>query len=329
MIAMQHRRREGKYVIYGDGERMPTETMNRAKRLPGLWRQSSENGLKVGYRLQDLRRWMSREDFSSYIRKGLADFGISRSSAYRWMVLSEKLNGLFPNFMVCDAVMRLCDGRGIFAPYRIPEKPALRQASTEQDGKRQDHPQFPYPSRTPLTAAAQAALAGLPDPPAEDKGYESANGWAKSFIKAMNQARARQRAEERAARRTPQKQGDEILRKLNAFAADFGPEEFRNFCEQMDRLFGPRTAGAKVDRQTATAGGKSDVVVQFGAEAQSQLETQTKAEIQSQLEIEGKAETELAYADGEERSPISQSQLGTEGFHRGARRRASGFPIPN
>jgi hypothetical protein len=297
-------------VIYSDGEKMSTETINRAKKLPGLWRQSAENGAKVGYRLQDLRRWMSREDFSSYIRKGLADLGISRSSAYRWMVLSAKLNGLFPNFMVCDAVMQLCDGRGIF-PYRIPEKPAVGQASTEQDGKKQDHP---HPSQTPLTAAALEALAGLPDPPTEDEGYESANAWAKRFIKSMNQARARQQAEERAARRTPQKQGNEILRKLNAFAAEFGPEELGKFYDQMDRHFGPRTAGEKVERQ-ANAGGQSDVGGQFEADAQSGLETQVKAK------------TELASTDGQEHRPISQSQNRTGGDHRRTRRRASGFPI--
>jgi hypothetical protein len=117
------------------------------------------------------------------------------------------------------------------------------------------------------------------------EGYKQANDWARSFIKAMNQARARQRAEKYAARKTAATQEESLLKRLEDFAADFGAEAFENFREQMDRLFGPRKNGTSVDGQATPAGVPSKI------EAQSQLKTESDAETRSARGIQSQVGT--------------------------------------
>jgi hypothetical protein len=93
------------------------------------------------------------------------------------------------------------------------------------------------------------------------------------------------------------------LKKLKNFAADFGAEEFENFREQMDRLFGPRKNGTAVEGQATRTDVQSNV--QSNVEAQSQLKTEFKAE--AAREIQSQLETEPAFADAEAHHPVSQS----------------------
>jgi hypothetical protein len=124
------------------------------------------------------------------------------------------------------------------------------------------------------------------------------------WMAAMNQqARARQRAEKRAAGKIAATQGESLLKKLKNFAADFGAEEFENFREQMDRLFGPRKNGTAVEGQATRTDVQSNI--QSNVEAQSQLKTEFKAE--AAREIQSQLETEPAFADAEAHHPVSQS----------------------
>jgi hypothetical protein len=287
------------------------------RNVADLWRQSADNTLRIGYWLNTLHDLMEPEKFSAYIRDGLADLGISRSSAYRWMVLDKNLQRIFPNSALCDALVRLGDGRGIFAPFRPPDTATLAPAATDiedvaqgndaetlnyKDGESRSKADL---SQIPLTAAAREALAGLPAPPSPKEGYKQANDWARSFIRAMNQARARQRTEECAARKTAATQEESLLKRLEDFAADFGAEAFENFRRRMDHLFGPRRNGTMADGHVTPAGVLSNV------ESQSQLKTESEAEIPSARVSQSQLETEPASAGAKAIRPVAQSQLGT------------------
>jgi hypothetical protein len=195
--------------------------------------------------------------------------------------------------------VRLGDGRGIFAPFRPQDKdndkdkdkaapvPAANDLAGAAQSNNAQNRKADL-SQMPLTAAAREALSVLPAPPSPRDGYKETNDWARSFIKAMNQARARQRAEKCAARKTAATQGESLLKRLEDFAADFGAEAFDNLRERLDRLFGPRHNGAKAEGQATSSGVPSHV------ETQSQLET------------------EPASAEARAIRPADQSQLGTE-----------------
>jgi hypothetical protein len=292
-----------------------SEVVRDAQRnVADLWRQSADNALSIGYWLNTLHQLMDAERFSAYTRDDLAALGISRSSAYRWMVLGKNLQRIFPNSALCDALVRLGDGRGIFAPFRPPDrnndrdKVAPAPAATGLDGGAQsNHAENRKAdlSQMPLTAAAREALSVLPAPPSPREGYEEANDWARSFIKAMNQARARQRAEKCAARKTAATQGESLLKRLEDFAADFGAEAFENFRGQMDRFFGPRNNGTKAEGQATSAGVPSKV------ETQSQLKTESEAEAPSARARQSQVETEPASAGANAVRPAAKSQLGT------------------
>jgi hypothetical protein len=135
--------------------------------------------------------------------------------------------------------------------------------------------------------------------------------WAKNFIKDMNRIRARQRAEKCAARKTAATQEASLLKQLENFAADFGADKFENFCERMDRLFGPRKNGTAVEGQAIRADVQSNVQsnVQSSVEAQSHFKTGSEAE--AARESQSQLETESASVDGEDRHPVSQSQIRT------------------
>jgi hypothetical protein len=304
-----------------------SEVVRDAQRnVADLWRQSADNALSIGYWLNTLHQLMDAERFSAYTRDDLAALGISRSSAYRWMVLGKNLQRVFPNSALCDALVRLGDGRGIFAPFRPldrdndKDKVVPAPAATGLDGAAQsNHAENRKAdlSQMPLTAAAREALSVLPAPPSPREGYEEANDWARSFIKAMNQARARQRAEKCAARKTAATQGESLLKRLEDFAADFGAEAFENFRERMDRFFGPRNNGTKAEGQATSAGVPSKV------ETQSQLKTESEAEAPSARARQSQVETEPASVGAKAIRPAAQSQLGTGNLPPAVRARTS------
>jgi hypothetical protein len=295
-----------------DAEQSLAEDILEAQRnISDLWRKSGDNTLRIGYWLNALHGWMAAEKFSAYTREDLADLGISRSSAYRWMVLDKNLQRIFPNSFLCNALVRLGDGRGIFAAFRVPDKVAPAPAANDLAGAARESKRTGDPSQTPLTPAALEALAGLPAPPREEEGDTKANDWAKSFIKTMNRIRARQRAEQCAARKTAATQEESLLKQLENFAADFGADKFENFRDRMDRLFGPRKNGTAAEGQATPADLQSDVQsnVQSNVEVQSQLKTESEAE--AARESQSQLETDSASADVEQRHPVSQSQIRT------------------
>jgi hypothetical protein len=307
--------------LYGQEPEQEADSVSEAvrdaqRKVADLWRQSADNALCIGYWLNTLHQLMDAERFSAYTRDDLAALGISRSSAYRWMVLGKNLQRIFPNSALCDALVRLGDGRGIFAPFRPQDKDndkdkdkaAPVPVATGLDGVAQsNHAENRKAdlSQMPLTAAAREALAILPAPPSPREGYEETNDWARSFIKAMNQARARQRAEKCAARKTAATQGESLLKRLEDFAADFGAEAFESFRERMDRLFGPRNNGTKTEGQATSAGVPSNVGTQ------SQLKTESEAGTPSARASQSQVETEPASVGARAIRPVAQSQLGT------------------
>jgi hypothetical protein len=281
-----------------------------------LWHESADNSFEIGECLLFLHESLTSEEFSEYMSNDLTDLGISRSTGYRWLVLAAKLEDLFPNYLIVEALMRLTGGRGIFADFRLRDNAPANVAE-------------PDPSETPLTTAAREALAGLRVPPQVEQCDEKAIEWVKSFIRAMNRIRARQRAEKCAAGKTAATQGESLLRKLKDFAADFGAEEFEKFREQMDRFFGPRNNGTKAEGQATSAGVPSNVETQSQLKTESEAGTPSVRASHSQLvplglrptNVDEKSvgltnvfgpETEPASAGAKAIRPVAQSQLGTE-----------------
>jgi hypothetical protein len=149
----------------------------------------------------------------------------------------------------------------------------------------------------------------LPAPPTPKDGYKETNDWARSFIKTMNQARARQRAEKCAAHKTAATQEESLLKRLEDFAAHFGAEAFENFRERLDRLFGPRNNGTKAEGQPTQPGIQSPGV-QF-ADLQSEAQSEVQSEVRSDVETQSKLKTEPASAGSEARPSVAQSPLST------------------
>jgi hypothetical protein len=88
--------------LYGQEPEQEPDVVSEAVRdaqrnVADLWRQSADNALSIGYWLNTLHQWMDAERFSAYTRDDLAALGISRSSAYRWMVLGKNPQRIFPN----------------------------------------------------------------------------------------------------------------------------------------------------------------------------------------------------------------------------------------
>ena len=186
----------------------------------------------MGMYLSGLRLGMPASDFSAYVENDLSRLGISRSTAYRWIVLAQEIRDLFPNPLIPEALVRLTSGRGIFA--------ACSDSDTQpkQDGwGRMEEEVQPLPAR--LTPAAQEALSTLPAPPEEHLGEWRAEAWAASFVQAMKEARARRSAEARAIRKTEAgqaKQRQAFLGKLHDLAASCSPEALRKFREQLNQI---------------------------------------------------------------------------------------------
>jgi hypothetical protein len=208
-----------------------TEIDDIKKNVADLWRESSRNTLQMGMYLESLRLGMSASDFSAYLQNELSRMGISRSTAYRWIVLAQEIRTLFPNRHVYEALVPLTSGRGIFAAC-TDSNAHLQEDWVPLEGMIQ-----PLPAH--LTPTAQEALSMLPAPPEEHLGESQAEAWAASFVKAMKEARARRSAEARAARKTEAgqaKQRQAFLDKLHNLAAGCSPEALREFREQLNQV---------------------------------------------------------------------------------------------
>jgi hypothetical protein len=202
--------------------------------ITDLWRQASRSALEMGVYLSGLRMGMPASDFSAYVENDLSRLGISRSTAYRWIVLAQEIRDLFPNRHIPEALVRLTSGRGIFAA----SSDSNTQPRQEGSGFTKEEVQ-PLPAR--ITPAAQEALSTLPAPPEEHFGQWQAEAWAASFVQAMKEARARRSAEARAARKTEAgqaKQRQAFLSKLHDLAASCSPEALREFREQLNQILG-------------------------------------------------------------------------------------------
>jgi len=186
-----------------------------------LWRQSARNALLLGQHLETLRIGMPAREFSEYVRNDLARMGMSRATAYRFIALKRELKTLFPNVYIHEAVIRLTNGRGIFAASAKGVQPPSAR----------------------LTPAAQDALWALPCPPEEEKGVKEADAWAAAFVQGMKKARARRRTEELAARKTDEgqaKQRQSLLSVLQSLAAGCSPEALREFRDRMNQILDDR-----------------------------------------------------------------------------------------
>jgi hypothetical protein len=215
-----------------------TEIDDIKKNIAGLWRESSRNTLQMGMYLESLRLGMPASDFSAYLGNDLSRLGISRSTAYRWIVLAQELRTLFPNRHVYEALVRLTSGRGIFAAC-TDSNAHLQEDWVPLEGMIQ-----PLPAH--LTPTAQEALSTLPAPPEEHLGESQAEAWAASFVKAMKETRARRSAEARAARKTEAgqaKQRQAFLGKLYNLAASCSPEALRKFRKQLNQILDEHDAG--------------------------------------------------------------------------------------
>jgi hypothetical protein len=239
------------------------------------------NTLHIGTRLKELRGVYGARRFSNFMRR-LPDYGISRSTGYRWMVLAEKLALLFPNSVVCNELMRMIDGRGILTG----------------PGKDRKDPDAVDPAHTVLTPAAREALSALPPIPEQGAKEHESRQWAQKFIKAMNKSRARQRAEERAARRNPEKEQEAILRKLERLAAGSAPEAVAQLRERIQRLFGAH------DGEHDAAASAEEFQSQVGIGAAASNPNASKSTL---------AQPKSLFQANVSQSPaVSQSQVGTE-----------------
>jgi hypothetical protein len=225
------------------------------REIDRLRNEMSGNALKIGTKLKELRGLYTPKRFADFMRKDLfQDHGISRSTGYRWMVLSEKLSDAFPNSIVRDELMRRIDARGIFS----------------EPGKDRKDPDAVDPASATLTSTAREALSTLPAPPAEpasepqgetprqcyDREHPSRN-WARLFIKAMNKARARQRADELQARKNPEREQESILRKLERLAVELNPNDLQAFRNKVDHLLQPQNPSAAQSQFGTEANGKT------------------------------------------------------------------------
>jgi hypothetical protein len=111
-------------AVQGAEQSLAEDILDAPRNISDLWRKSGDNTLRIGYWLNALHKLMDAGKFSAYTREDLADLGISRSSTYRWMVLDKNLQRVFPNSVLCNALVRLGDGRGIFAAFRLLDKVA-------------------------------------------------------------------------------------------------------------------------------------------------------------------------------------------------------------
>jgi hypothetical protein len=233
------------------------------KNVAGLWRQSSGSALQMGIYLESLRLGMPASEFSAYLENDLSRLGISRSTAYRWMLLSRELETVFPNPHIREALVPLTSGRGILAAC----SDSYITLTRDEWGNVEEEVQ-PLPAR--LTPAAQEALSRLPAPPEEYMGESQAEAWAASFVKAMKEVRARRSAEARAARKTEAgraKQRQAYLGKLHDLAAGCSPEALRRFREQLNQILDKEEHDASPAAEPVEAGPAKEETLGNGAAA--------------------------------------------------------------
>jgi hypothetical protein len=242
-----------------------TEIDGLKKDIAFWWRQSSVCALQMGVYLGSLRAGMPPSDFSEYLDNELSRLGISRSTAYRWMVLSRELETVFPNPHIREALVPLTGGRGILAA--CSDSDSYRVLTRDEWGNVEEEV-HPLPAR--LTPAAQEALSRLPAPPEEYMGESQAEAWAASFVKAMKEVRARRSAEARAARKTEAgraKQRQAFLDKLHNLATGCSPEALREFREQLNQILDKEEHDASPAAKPVEAGPAKEEALGKGAAA--------------------------------------------------------------
>lgn len=176
-----------------------------------LRQQMIVNMLAIGEHLSKLRAAVGAEKFSQFVRAILPAFGISRSTAYRWLSVAERLTLIFPNPLVREHLMALTDGKGIVA-------------SAGKDRQRKA-------AKFVLTPAAEAALKTLPPAPTSKQDPADSEQWVRLFIKMT----AKARAQVRVGGRNLAKDEGAIVRKFMRFAEYYGPAAAEDLCGQLDK----------------------------------------------------------------------------------------------
>lgn len=176
-----------------------------------LRQQMIVNMLAIGEHLSKLRSAVGAEKFSQFVREILPTLGVSRSTAYRWLSVAERLASIFPNPLIREQLMTLTDGRGIVA--------------SAGKGHQREFGEFV------LTPAAEAALKTLPPAPTSKHGPADSEQWVRLFIKTT----AKARAQVRVGGRNLAKDEGAIVRKFMRFAEYYGPVAAEDLCGQLDK----------------------------------------------------------------------------------------------
>jgi hypothetical protein len=177
-----------------------------------LRRQITVNVLAIGDALQKLRSAIGSQEFHRFMRDVLPTFGLSRSTAYRWLSFIEKLPPLFPNPVVRHYLMAFTDGKGIVTSSK-------RQGLSDS-------------SDLILTPAAEAALKRLPPVPPSRNNPAAAERWVRQFIKAIGTARS----EARMKRRGPGETRAAIIQLFCGFARRYGLQAAEDLCGDLDKV---------------------------------------------------------------------------------------------
>lgn len=175
-----------------------------------LRQQMVVNILAIGHRLSELRNAIGCKRFSEFMKDVLPMIGISRSTGYRWLGLSEKLGLLFPNPLIREQLMLLTDGKGIVTTIGNNDKKSLKLV---------------------LTASAQEALKSLPPPPEAKRGQKESEQWVQQFVTIT----AKARSELRVPSGSLPKDREAITRRFIRFASLYGTQAAEDLCGDLDK----------------------------------------------------------------------------------------------
>lgn len=174
-----------------------------------LQRQVAVNALAIGDSLCKLRTAIGSQEFHRFMRDVLPKFGVSRSTAYRWLGFTEKLPPLFPNPVVRQYLMAFTDGKGIVM-------------SSKKEGETSLH----------LTPAAERALRGLAPAPVGRTDVAAIEQWVRQFIKAIRKVRS----EARTKRRSSGEARAAIIQIFSRFAERYGLQAAEDLCGDLDKV---------------------------------------------------------------------------------------------
>jgi hypothetical protein len=196
---------------------------NTVEEIGRLQRQVAVNALAIGDALYKLRTAIGSQEFHRFMREVLPKFGMSRSTAYRWLSFSERLVPLFPNPTVRQYLMAFTDGKGIVI-------------GAKSEGAGDVH--------LGLTPAAENALKSLPPPPTGKTEIAASEEWVRQFIRATRKARW----EARSKRKGPAEARAAIIDMFIRFADRYGLQAAEDLCGDLDK-----TLTQLVDESSAKA----------------------------------------------------------------------------